>query len=176
MMPVYDKAKAHEYYLRNRHLKGRRRGGDVPPTGNAARLIAKHAPKKKSTNAHAAEIDALKARLEKLRGILAKLVEQAKKRSGVETPKKGAKKAADGKGGGGKDGKGPPLTAKQKRDAAARAKKSYEKNKDKNKQSSSNEIEALQKKIADIRAKIKDAIEKAHKQSKSKTAGKAVRH
>lgn len=183
-MADYDKAKAHEYYLRNRHLKGRRRGqvqptggsaGGSQPTGHATRLINKHAPKKQ--HSHSAEVDALKARLEKLRNILARLVEQAKKRSGVDTPAKGAKKAAGGKGGGDKKGKGPPLTAKQKREAAARAKKSYERNKDKNKdKSSSNEIEELQKKIADIRAKIKDAIEKAHQKSKSKTAGKAVRH
>lgn len=173
---VYDKAKAHEYYLRNRQLKGRRRGGVVPPRGTpqTLRLINKHTPKK--AHAHEAEVAALKARLEKLRDLLAKLVEDAKKRSGVDSPKKSTTKKSASGSGGGKDSKTSPLTAKQKREASARAKKSYEKNKDKNKQSPSNEIEELQKKIADIRAKIKDAIERAHKQSKSKTAGKAVRH
>lgn len=174
---VYDKAKAHEYYLQNRRLKGRRRGGVVPPRGSnpqTLKLLEKHTPNKK--HGHEAEVAALKARLEKLRDVLAKLVEQAKKRSGVDSPKKStAKRSASGSGGG-KDSKASPLTAKQKREASARAKKSYEKNKDKNQQSPSNEIEELQKKIADIRAQIKAAIERAHKQSKSKTAGKAVRH
>ena len=173
----YDPAKAREYYLRTRELKGRKKGTAEEPSGrerkaqtqvgkgNAKALLTKASPAKRSATTQA-KIDKLKKRLAKLKAVLAELVAAAKKRSGVETKAPAGSKGSDSKG-------TSHLSAKQKRDAAARSKEYYEKNKDK---SPDEQMEALTKQIKEIRAKIKKAIadskKKPAKKSKSKTASK----
>lgn len=89
---AYDAAKRREYYLRNRQLKGRKRGSGraTKPRGKSRAEVAKE------RHAHLqAQVSALKGRLEKLQAALKILVEQAKKRSGVQPSKTAtAKKTA----------------------------------------------------------------------------------
>lgn len=81
---AYDPLKRREYYLRNRQLKGRKRGSGkvTKPRVKSRAEIAKerHAHLQK-------QVTALKGRLEKLQAALKILVEQAKKRSGVKPTK-----------------------------------------------------------------------------------------
>lgn len=88
---AYDAAKRREYYLKNRHLKGRKHG-----SGRATKpRVKSRAEIAKERHAHLQEqVAALKGRLEKLQAALKILVEQAKKRSGVKpTQTPAAKKA-----------------------------------------------------------------------------------
>src|SRR6188768_767944 len=167
----YDPAKAREYYLRTRELKGRKKGSADEPSGGdrkaktqagkggAKALQTKTSSKKRSSTTQA-KIDELKKRLAKLKTALAELVAAAKKRSGVDSKAPSGAKGSDSKG-------TSHLTAKQKREN----KEYYEKHKDK---SPDEELEALTKQIKEIRAKIKKAIADAKKnpakKSKSKTA------
>src|SRR6187402_2856713 len=132
----YDPVKRHLQYLKTRELKGRqsavrktlvpnRNGGVVgpkkPTTPSTKKPAPKPTPKKapspKKPSAQE-QVDALKARLAKLRKVLAELVDQAQIRSGAKThdtaaqanAKEDAKKAADKK-------PDKPLTEKQKADA-----------------------------------------------------------
>jgi len=146
----YDPVARREYYLRTRKLKGRRVGSDR--TSIARHPSAKKAAVKKPVRpalknnakerrkAIEARIAALEVRLDKLRKVLAQLVEQAKARSGVE-PKKDPKTADD-----------KPNTTKEKADAAKRSKDYYDKNK---KEILSDKEKALQEKIKSVSAKIK---------------------
>ena len=163
----YDPAKAREYYLRTRELKGRKKGSAPPPAkGRVAKATVTKLSSKQRAAATQAKIDHLKKRLEKLRDALAELVAAAKKRSGVD-PKdtKGAKGASSTSN--------SKLTPQQKKQAAARSKEYYEKNKDK---SPDEQVKALEAQIKSIKARIKaaiaDAKKKPAKKSKSKTASK----
>lgn len=146
----YDPAKRREYYLRTRQLLGRKTGQalDTSRERNKSSSPPFVPPKKAKASSKQsdfqAQMDALNARLDKLKKVLAELVKQAQARSGVEP--------ADTKASSNKPAK--KLTAKQKADAAKRAKKSAEKNKDK-KQTPSQQIKALETKIKAIQAKIK---------------------
>jgi len=164
----YDPAKAREYYLRTRELKGRKKGSAPPPAKGrpaAKATVTKLSTKQKAATTQA-KIAALKKRLETLRDALAELVAAAKKRSGVD-PK-------DTKGGKGSGSTSTSkLTPKQKKQAAARSKEYYEKHKDK---TPDEQIKALEAQIKSIKARIKaaiaDAKKKPAKKSKSKTASK----
>ena len=169
---VYDPAKARAYYLRTRHLKGRRPAGSTPPSGGRPQSGG-------GTSAHIrasrrAELQAQKAALEKrldrLREVLAEKVKAAKLRSGIkETPKKDPKEAADTNS---KNKKGKPLTAKQKADKRKASKEQYEKEKG---TTLSQDVQQLQDQIKDIRAKIESAIKDARQKSarsQSQTASK----
>jgi DNA mismatch repair ATPase MutS len=145
----YDPAKRREYYLKTRQLKGRAGGQafDISSTRtkNSSSLPPVKKPKVNSKQAEfQAKIDALNARLDKLKKVLAELVKQAQARSGVEP--------ADTKSSSDKPAK--KLTAKQKADAAKRAKKSAEKNKNKP-PTPSQQVKELETKIKAIQAKIK---------------------
>lgn len=100
----YDPVKAHLYYIQNRKLKGRKPGEAPPapqsrqtqrrpiqmaPKPPAHRMVATKHPSNAAIKAAADKrVMELKARLEKLRTELKGLVEEAKKRSGVDTSKK----------------------------------------------------------------------------------------
>ena len=162
----YNAAKAHEYYLRTRQLKGRKKG-QAQQTA-AQRAKAKAAAEAKRKKAVQAEVTKLKARLERLQEELRKLVAAAKARSGVkETPTETASRNESSKS-------NKPLTAKQKAAKAKSAKENYEKNK--KKQSPDDELKEVRAEIKAIREKIKKALEDAKKKnankSKSKTASK----
>lgn len=167
MRDGYDPQKARDYYLRTRKLKGRRKASAVSPSTNAnvaERLgtkrpgAAKPAPKgkpklsaagKRRLRAKAeARVDALEARLDKLRDVLDQLVEAAKARSGVD-PKEDKAKAD--KNTAEKDRK--PQTAAEKREAAKKAKDKYEEEN----AGPSAKAKALESKIADVQEKIKKA-------------------
>ena len=112
---------------------------------------------------------ALEKRLERLREVLADLVDAAKKRSGVETKKATDTKSSESK----EKSKTPdkPLTEKQKREKREASKEQYEEEK---KMSLSTEVDELQGQVRDILSKIKEATAEAQKksspQSKPKTA------
>lgn len=180
----YDPAKARAYYLRNRHLKGRKKG--IPktsksrtparrPSGTPA-VRAGGKPNRANTKSRQAELRAQKDRLQKrldtLRNILEEKVAAAKKRSGGDPNKKKDEKGkapetkAD-KADRNKDEKDrKPLTAKQKTDKARKAKEEYEKE---NPTSLSEDVEILQEQIKDIRAKIEKAV--ADARPRRNTAG-----
>lgn len=169
---TYDPAKAREYYLRTRHLKGRRRGAARPSPSRPIRAnqIGPHA---NSSKARAAEIEAQRAALEKrldrLREVLRELVDAAKKRSGVDESKDTPKDKADRNE---KKKREKPLTASEKRKKAKADKERREKE---NKPTSEKDLEDLQAQIKEIRAKIKDALEDARKKAANhspKTASK----
>lgn len=81
---VYDPVKRREYYLRNRELKGRKHGSGkttIPRIKSRAEITKERHTKLDQ------QVTALHSRLEKLQAALKILVEQAKKRSGVDTSK-----------------------------------------------------------------------------------------
>jgi hypothetical protein len=180
----YDPVKAREYYLRTRQLKGRVKGRQDQPSGRqpAARQTTisrsrpasapKAAPKGKAGGGDlASQKKALEARLERLRDVLAELVEASKKRSGVETK---AEKKADKKSKSEPDKPEKKMTAKQKKAQAERAEKARKEEARKNPKPdkvTGGDLEELREKIADIKAQIKKALEDARK-SHSKTAPK----
>jgi len=167
----YDPAKRREYYLRTRELKGRqpgaqtlvpnRNGGVVGPSKSAPPASKKAAPKKAppkkdsaaaKRSANQAKVDALKARLEKLRKVLKDLVDKAQVRAGLPTDaEQASKQKADSKK---EPAKKPAkeLTAKQKADARKRSAEWYAKNKTKK---VSEITKDLQSQIDDVNAKIK---------------------
>jgi hypothetical protein len=171
----YDPEARHLAYLRTRQLKGRKPAAAAPvkvPNRNTGVVgpAKKPAPKKpapkkpvpkpapKPTDsaatraANQAKVDALKARLEKLRTVLKDLVDKAQVRAGLPTDaeqaskKTAATKAAPAK----KPAK--ELTAKQKADARKRSAEWYAKNKTKK---VSEVTKDLQSQIDDVNAKIK---------------------
>jgi hypothetical protein len=173
---VYDPAKAREYYLRTRHLKGRRAGVAQRVSSRTATLKATPTLKSASRDQAEARLAALKGRLEQLRKLLAERVEIAQKRSGVDKkdPNDAASPADKQKEEKGKS----PSTAAEKREAAKRSKEWREKHPNKLPPSGggtnvSEEIAAVQKQIAEVQDQLKAAIAKARNspnKPKSKTA------
>lgn len=164
----YDPVAAHEYYVRTRKLKGRK-PGETPPTKSSddgkltatktqvkpkvtAKVSDPHAAKMKSDAQ--ARVTEMLGRLKELRAELERLVEQAKKRSGVVTPKKttasttasGSAKSSSSSTSK-KDAK--PLTPTQKKKRAEAEQKRRDKEK---KASPQNDVQA---KIDEIKDKIK---------------------
>lgn len=180
---TYDPAKAREYYLRNRQLKGRRRGtasksvagkGGRRPTNTLARRGAKP-PSSKAKRRRAelqAQKKALEKRLDHLREVLAKRVKEAKARGAAQQPKKVEKDTApetkvDKADRNSAEKSRKPLTSSQKSAKAKKAKETYEKE---HPQSLSEDVEILQAQIVDIRKKIQKSVEDARAQKKK--AGK----
>lgn len=163
----YDPAKAKEYYLRTRELKGRKKGSVLPPS---SKRVATVRPMVKSRKSNAAEIKkaaearvaALKGRLDKLEKVLDELTKQAKARSGVNSGGKAPAKTNP------KDSK--PQTAAQKRDAAKKAKEYRDKNDKDGDPSLAAEAKQLDAKIKKVReriAKMKAQIANAKKKTQA---------
>lgn len=178
---VYDPVKAREYYLRTRELKGRKGGsGDTinskkvfnkAATGNEGTYKRPTPTKSNRQEELAAQRAALQKRLERLRDVLAELVEAAKKRSGVETKPEDTPKDKASRNEAAKKEK--PLTAKQKAEKAEKAREDYEK--ESGGSSLSKDVAQLQSQIADIQKQIQAAMAKARENSSSpkpKTAAK----
>ncbi|QPX71466.1 hypothetical protein SscP1EGY_71 [Streptomyces phage SscP1EGY] len=157
---AYDPVKRREYYLKTRNLKGRKASAirtsksrptakPKPPTKTRAQRQAERRRKLE------AEVNALKARLEKLRTALAELTEQAKARSGVKpssnTPKKKTAAKSTAK----------KQTASQKAQAAKQSKEYYEKHKD----------EILADQVKSLKGKIKTIQERIEKMRKNGSVG-----
>ena len=157
----YDPAKAHDYYMRTRQLKGRQATAAKPAIGKTkVSSIAKVGLKSKTVvknNASVrpamtveqvkARVTALQTRLTALRKVLAELVKQAKARSGIVSKPTLADRQAKAK-----------LTTADKTAAAKSSKAYYDKNKAaiaaKAKTSPSQELADLEAKIADVKDKI----------------------
>lgn len=166
---VYDAARAHEYYLKNRQLKGRKRAAPKPTSSREVGRRPTHAPprvggkpNRSDTKSRRAELlaqkKALEKRLDRLREVLEEAVKAAKKRSGSQekdrAPEEKHDKADRNKAEKGKN----PLTQKQKREKAKKAKEDYEKE---HPNSLSQDVKILHAQIADIQAKIKKALSDA---------------
>lgn len=173
---AYDPAKAREYYLRTRQLKGRKPGSQVLAKGKPQASVAPSKGKKAASKREQLEAQkaALEKRLDRLRDVLRELVDAAKKRSGVDTdkeapdndPKETASRNESKK-------KDTPLTSKQKKEKADKAREEYQKNN--GGPTLSKEVEQLQRQVQDIRAKIQKAVEDARTKSstsKPQTASK----
>jgi len=124
----YDPAKRREYYLRTRKLKGRKPGArqDLRGRVTAKPRLNRAQRQAKRTRELEAKVNALKARLEKLRAVLAQLTKEAQARSGHKSNKATPKKTTSDK-----KSSAPKQTASQKAKAAKRSKEYYEKNRDK---------------------------------------------
>ena len=119
---AYDPQKAHDYYMRNRKLKGRRPGAGRPagpgrsPARQAVAVGGK--PNRSKTKSRRAQLQAekahLEARLEHLKKVLEELVAAAKKRSGVKDHKKAPEQHHDKADRNAKEKGGKPLTQHQK--------------------------------------------------------------
>lgn len=159
----YNPQQAHAYYEAHKKLKGRQHTLKQVPTGRhrhsrAPVVLKKHVGKKlpaKSAQQRRTEAEAkvksLQGKLARLSQILAKLVKEAKARSGVvdDPAKAKAKTKADPS-----TSNKPPskLTPQQRKDAAKRAKE-Y---RDTHAPSPEEQAAVLEQKIADVSQKIKD--------------------
>jgi hypothetical protein len=188
----YNPAKAHEYYLRTRALKGKTPAG-VKPVSKGRPAAVKPASKGKmpgakkpaglwGANAAAqkrketeAKVAALKLRLEKLRIVLADLTTQAKARSGVE-PVKDAKEKASGK----KEGKGSSKLTPKQEQALKKWREDYEKKNKKEPTVDEQEAQLAKQvkdaldKIAYIRGSLKKPATSARKEASKTPAAKAA--
>lgn len=170
----YDPAKAREYYLRTRHLKGRRKGPLADKTtmsraeflkkaqGNEGKYDRPPSPKEQREKLEAQK-EALIARLGRLQDVLEKLVEAAKARSGIEVKSDPSDSPADKASRNESAKKNTPLTESQKREKAAKAREEYKK--ENGGPSLSTEVQQLQRKIADVRKKIETAMAEAKRKS-----------
>lgn len=178
----YDPEYARQYYLRNRKLKGRKKGSVVStPTshrstgqpikaGRVAKstLQQKRNASTKRRNAVNTRVKELQAKLKQLEQQLDKLIAQAKSRNGGSSPSKDSKTSSSRA----KSGQGErKLTASQKSDARKRSKDYYEKNKKpaKPKQNKEAELEAkikvVRQQIAKAREDLADAVMRARTQT-----------
>lgn len=181
---AYDPVKAKEYYERTKKLKGKRSGVGKDTQGRPpGKAVAVAGPVKKavapkavaSRGARAAALKERLGRLEEVLGLLQDKVAAAQARSGVEgtAAKKTAataKKAASTE-------PSKDKTSAQKKDAAKASAKAYEKNKtaetSKDAQAVQDEIEEVQRKIAEARDALAAVLAKARASSpKPKTAAK----
>lgn len=167
----YDPQAAHDYYERNKQLKGRKR--TIKPvskgrSGGSTTLLNKHRGKKippkpvksaKQRNAEAAaKLPNLQAKLDRLKAILSELVRQAKERAGVDTSKEttSANLTKDTKTSSTKSSSTSTLTAQQKREAAKRSQEWREAHK-----TPEEKAKALEEQIAEVTQKIKELRDKA---------------
>lgn len=176
---AYDPVKAKEYYERTKKLKGRKKGvtpepaGGRPTAGNFSKTPPKAVAKKAPSGNRMAMLNERLNRLNEVLDLLASKVAAAQARSGVEgVAKKTAatKKAASSTTEPSKD-----KTSTQKKADAKAAAKAYEKNQKgestQSAQAVQDEIEEVQKKIAEARDELVAALAKARASSpKPKTA------
>lgn len=184
---TYDPVKAHEYYLKNRKLRPRTAAAASTPslrpraaTPSKAVKAVGQKPNRANTKSRRAELEAQKAALEKrlehLRDVLKKLVEEAKKTSHKNAAKKPASKDEKGRAPETKADKADrnaneksqrSLTAAQKRKKADAAKKAYEKE---HPNSLSTDVDVLRQQVKDIQDKIRKALADAAERKKKANA------
>ena len=175
---AYDPARAREYYLRTRKLKGRKKGvkaedgSTVRPGFHSMNAIGGK-PNRSKTKSRRAELqaqkEALQKRLDHLREVLKQRVKEAKSRNDAQKPKKDEKDKApetsvDKASRNAAEKKAKPLTAKQKSEKAKKAKKDYEKE---HPNSLADSVEVLREQVKDIRAKIEKATSDAQPKKKA---------
>lgn len=172
---VYDPVKAHEYYLRTRHLKGRRRssadissrpggGGHQGGTGGTANTVLRDSRSKDLD----IRIEDLQDKVDRLRALLRERVDAAKKRAGVDEPDKketSSSKTKESTKETKKDDKpDKPLTEKEKREKREASKEQYDKE---NRTSKVQTVEALERTIKTLR----ERLEKLPKPANHKDGG-----
>lgn len=140
----YDPVKAHEYYLRTRKLKGRKRGQAQPPKvdpkakANAAATVARLQKK----------IQLLEAELRKRKEEAKKAAQEAKKKPTAEEKRKAAKQSKQ-------------YRQKHKQELKTKAKQAAAKNGGGTKKASNNKggsIEDLQKTIDGLKVRLAAAV------------------
>lgn len=134
----YDAVKRREYYLRNRHLKGRTHGFVKPVKTRAQRAAERRKHQE-------AQIAALKSRLEKLRAVLAAETKKAQARSGVTSSTSSSTSSTNSQASTPKQ----KLTAAQKAKKAAAEKKAREKD-----QTLDEQVKSLTEKVKKIQERI----------------------
>lgn len=189
----YDPVKAHDYYLRNRKLKGRRPGAKVPPkklTGDLAnevtdtvvrpefrgKFIPKGTPKSAVITTERqlqveARVKELKGKLTILNAILKQLVGKAQGTSAPATKKTSSTKSADSKT---PAADRKPLTSAEKADAAKKQKIRYQKqhpDAGKNTKENKAKIAEVRAKIQQVQSELKAAVASAKDKSKNVSAG-----
>lgn len=176
---AYDPVKAKEYYERTKKLKGRKKGaapvatGGRQPAGNFSKAPPKAAAKKAPSGNRTKMLNERLTRLNEVLDLLDSKVAAAQARSGIKgvaTKTAATKKAASSTTEPSKD-----KTATQKKADAKASAERYEKNKkgesSKSAQAVQDEIEEVQKKIAEARDELTAALAKARASSpKPKTA------
>jgi hypothetical protein len=164
----YDPVKRREYYLRTRQLKGRGPGGTINGLGKPSGI--KEGPKSEPrSSAIEARVSELQKRLIKLKVLLRQLVEDAKRRSGVEIKKDSATTNTDTTGSN-KKTEPQTKTVSQKKEAAKKSKEYYDKNVKKVSLSTSekrlkDQIADTERTIMKIREDLKAPVERARKKA-----------
>ncbi len=164
---LYDPAKAHAYYERTKHLKGRNLGSGRP-SGSGPRTVAPSGGKPNYYQSHNQSVQAqraaLEARLERLKEVLRAKVAEAKKRSGVKetsssssssssTSTSSKSSSSSSKSGGSSSDK---PTASERNEKNRKARETYAKEKPPT-------ITELQTQIRDIQRQIKAAVAQSRK-------------
>jgi hypothetical protein len=160
---AYDRQKAHEYYLRTRKLKGRKKGTQKPdlssirPGSHARGGIGKKASKATKSPAQLrsetqAKVAGIKAKITKLEAALKALIkesESSKSKTKAKTPEKSGSKS---------ESNSKPLTAAQKADKKKDNAEYYDKHKKpaEKKETGLSEMTTEQK-IEEVRAQLKQA-------------------
>lgn len=165
----YDPEKARAYYLRTRQLKGRKRGttsdvvtrpaGEQSPSSQRRSTSGSKSQTPSQREALMKQKAALEARLDRLRDVLAQLVEAAKKRSGVDTKSAENKTSPETK-----DTPDKKLTRAEKREKAEAAREAYEPD-----PTVSQEVKQLQDQVQDVLSQIKAAAADAQRQRSSQS-------
>ena len=138
----YNAAQRREYYLRTRHLKGRAKAA---PLTAAAKLKAARLRQAEKHKALETKINALQARLEHLKKVLAVLVDKAQARNGSSSTKNASTKSTSS----------THETAKQKAAAKKASEKFARTHKAKASQTLSEQAKDLSDKVKTIEARIK---------------------
>lgn len=183
LIHAYDPVKRKEYYERTKKLKGRRRGRQDTSSSNQNAVFQDQKKNKRSQTE--IRIAAYKLRLEKLKKVLAQLVAEAKKRnqenSGSKDPEKATKEQSkeQSKERSKDKSKDKPLTGQEKAEARKRSKENYEKNKDKQSLSEQeeklkDELKEVREKIQKVRAELKGSVNKARNKTNKPQRSRAV--
>lgn len=160
---AYDRQKAHEYYLRTRKLKGRKKGAAKPPLSSirpgshASGGIGKKASKATKSPAQLrsetqAKVAGIKARIAKLEAALKALIaesESSKSKTKAKTPEKSGSKSESS------DSK--PLTAAQKAQKKKDNAEYYDKHKKPAEKKTGLQEMTNEQKIEEIRSQLKAA-------------------
>lgn len=162
----YDPALAREYYLRNRVLKGRAPAAIASVATRAPRKVVAVQPRRvakpvikltaqQKRTAQLAKIKSMEVKLQRLKKLLATLVAQAQRRSGVDPVKSTGDSEADSPA---TRRKAARLTPQQRAKKAQNAEAAYQKERkstpDQKVTALSEKIKAIEEKLADIRATI----------------------
>ena len=90
---AYDPAKAHEYYMRTRKLKGRKKGSANPPGAQTVGAVPTEQRKKELTQ----RVQKLESKLKDLEALIAKKEAAAKEAAKPDTAAEKSEKARDAK-------------------------------------------------------------------------------